>query len=1801
MKILKTTLIAFLAAVITLTALAHCGIFAVKAGSVSVFSRFDELRSRFIAGDTGAPVCELPEEGERAVLAFRKSVSPAEALEMLNKLGAFRPLAYTAQMVFAVGVPAQIARDICGGALLYCVPDEDTDISFCGEEDIPYELGAIGTLPVNEGGRGVMIAVLDSGVDRTCEQLAHADILPGWDAVTGADGVTADEAGHGTAVCRIICGEGYGAAQGATLLPVRITGDGKKIKTSHLVESLYYAADAGADIINMSFGGYIENAAESEAVAYAAGKGCVLVASAGNEGADPEYAGRYSYPASFEDVVSVGSFGADGKMSAFSQYNDKVDICAPGEGLAVFAGTDAEDMPQGTSFSTAYVSAAAALCIEKRGEKIDSKRFEKILEYAADGRRGENDGWGNLYIPALLECANMPYVEGVRMNGAYFSEMSARFENCTALLDGEPYESGEIIFSQGRHVLTVTDARGEATFEFFVDTLPLTFTTEKGEGWVAFVFERGSALLDGVKYVSGTRITRRGDHFFELTGPYGNKVGTSFSISNSLPVIYGASPEGVYSGPVEIIAAGKGKTYLDGVEFEGVAYVYTDGEHRIKVTDITGETEREFAFSLHNEHAPLTGALAEGKAFFDPAYGYAACWEPGGATLTLYALEDLTAPLREMTLPGEIVGVFAEGGRVCAVHSCGWRAFERNDILFGEGDAGEFFAEDENIAAACLCGGDVFFADESGAVYRGEDKNDPLFTGGRSVLLASAEDKVYAYSAYTPGVIYEYASGAWNERELACEPGYFSLSASGTYVCVGGDVYKEDFGAPCFRAPESERLLACSGGYALTAAGVYDILTAERAGAFPSLVSYYCVCDDFTAAVTPGGTYILSSAAYCFGAAKPASAFAGKADSADDFTLRAELAPGLRVCDAACGGTGTVFVAANGDNRLYELDPASLELKSVTWLKYQPFKITPFGEGCAVVFERAKYVYSTHTGEYMEFPGNVSDICLCGGDIFAVVQGSLLQMPVSGGEAREVTLFENVRQIAAYKDMICVLADDEVSVYDPASGAVYGKVSAEFRRTFAVSDEYVFVGADVFAGAALDPVSEIGEFPSCSRGGTAFCESGVYRVSDGERLSDSPVYGVKCVITPAFELLVFGENTFAAVSCTGDIANGLNIYGVSDGGVYYDSVSFGAGMGRLYLDGEAVENDSHTEIVGTHELRAAFPFGISRTVTFRLLRNAQKIELPAAAIELAPGQSVLLSPRITPVDAVCNILYSSDSPAVAVDENGRVTAVEHGSAVITARVEGTELYAQCGINVARETLVFAENSYTADRRSGIVTGVTAGTTVPELLSRIIDPENTVVTDIYGNAVKDGAVRTGMTLQKRSGDKLTDTLKIAVAGDADRDGKITVADVDILYRHLSGSRVQTGVIAAALDVNCNGRITSADLKAIFPLTERIASPAPSYGVAVRAPDFISPGAVFPVYIDVSQQGSGSFAGVLRFDKNSLSLDRISEKVSEIYTRRSGGELEIISPAVERADGDIICVYLRAAEDLQNAELRLEGMSAYRAGELVSLADAAVSVPVRAPGSKLEVKCANAELEFDASVYSYLLTVPCGERELALEISAPAECFVFTSPTALADEGGTEVTLTYVTPAETLVYVFKAEYGDKREPDPDPTLGAITVTGAELEPAFSPEIREYTVYAPQGVTVSVNARANSRYAAVETHTVYGEDGITYTFVCTAETGDAAEYTVNVITHEKPEESSSAAPEQSEEPSETAESSAPAEEGSAQETPSAPEEPQSSETAQKEKGGAAVWLPVAIAAFAAAVCVITVLLLRRRSRKK
>ena len=250
------------------------------------------------------------------------------------------------------------------------------------------ELGVYDALRVTDGS-GVTVAVLDSGIDRAHSAFADADIAAGYDAVAHRPGVDGDASGHGTKVAGILAArffgaeETLGAAPGVTLYPIKVSEDGQTLYTSSLIYALHLAADAGVNPnINMSLGGYSRSEAEADAVEYAHSRGCILVAAAGNAGGDETYAGCYSYPASYDHVISVGAYGQDGLICGFSQHNDALDVVAPGEALTlVAAGSDGYVTDAGTSFACAYVSAAAALCraVQPDGQSLDGDELAKLL------------------------------------------------------------------------------------------------------------------------------------------------------------------------------------------------------------------------------------------------------------------------------------------------------------------------------------------------------------------------------------------------------------------------------------------------------------------------------------------------------------------------------------------------------------------------------------------------------------------------------------------------------------------------------------------------------------------------------------------------------------------------------------------------------------------------------------------------------------------------------------------------------------------------------------------------------------------------------------------------------------------------------------------------------------------------------------------------------------------------------------------------------------------------------------------------------------------------------------------------------------------------------------------------------------------------------------------------------------------------------------------------------------------------------------------------------------------------------
>jgi len=211
------------------------------------------------------------------------------------------------------------------------------------------------------------VAVIDTGVCMSHEDLAGRVLDNGYDFVDNDDDPE-DEMGHGCSVAGIIAanidnGIGIaGFAPNSSILPVRVLGKSGSGSMADVAAGIVYAADNGADIINLSLGSMVGSQVTEDAVNHAVGKGVTVVASAGNSG------GAWpGFPARYENVVAVGAIDPNGGRSSFS--NKGGDIWAPGRDVHTIYLDNGYKALNGTSFSAPYVAAMAAV-LEGMGQGL---------------------------------------------------------------------------------------------------------------------------------------------------------------------------------------------------------------------------------------------------------------------------------------------------------------------------------------------------------------------------------------------------------------------------------------------------------------------------------------------------------------------------------------------------------------------------------------------------------------------------------------------------------------------------------------------------------------------------------------------------------------------------------------------------------------------------------------------------------------------------------------------------------------------------------------------------------------------------------------------------------------------------------------------------------------------------------------------------------------------------------------------------------------------------------------------------------------------------------------------------------------------------------------------------------------------------------------------------------------------------------------------------------------------------------------------------------------------------------------
>ncbi len=274
-----------------------------------------------------------------------------------------------------------------------------------------------------DGSSSVVIAIIDTGIDTDHDEFVGRILPNSYNARTKVTSTTSlshveDDNGHGSMVAGIIAANKNnnkgiaGLVSESSLLiikannadnPLTSEDESKEFSDSVIAEGIHYAREQGADIINLSLGSTTQNTIVRNAVIEAQNAGIIVIGASGNDGTSTKY-----YPASYSGVISVGSVDQTLTLSSFSNFNDAVDITAPGSQIVSSTLNNGYSMGSGTSFAAPQVTGIVALMLDYFTLFTDDQIIAQLLSTTTD--RG-SVGYDVYYGYGVVHAANALDVE----------------------------------------------------------------------------------------------------------------------------------------------------------------------------------------------------------------------------------------------------------------------------------------------------------------------------------------------------------------------------------------------------------------------------------------------------------------------------------------------------------------------------------------------------------------------------------------------------------------------------------------------------------------------------------------------------------------------------------------------------------------------------------------------------------------------------------------------------------------------------------------------------------------------------------------------------------------------------------------------------------------------------------------------------------------------------------------------------------------------------------------------------------------------------------------------------------------------------------------------------------------------------------------------------------------------------------------------------------------------------------------------------------------------------------------------
>jgi serine protease len=266
-------------------------------------------------------------------------------------------------------------------------------------QSTPYGISMVQANQVSDSSAGnTKVCVIDTGFDADHEDLQSSGVT-GY-AFSGHGTWYSDGNGHGTHVAGTMVALNnntgvvgtIGSGQAGVHIVKIFNNSGNWTTASNLITAIQSCKDAGAKVVNMSLGGSSSNQTENNAMTNFYNGGMLLVAAAGNGGNT-----SFSYPASYNAVVSVAAVNSSAALASFSQRNSQVEIAGPGVSVNSTWNNGGYNSISGTSMASPHVAGVAAL-VWSNHPQCSAEQIRNALNATAEDRgaagRDTSYGWG---------------------------------------------------------------------------------------------------------------------------------------------------------------------------------------------------------------------------------------------------------------------------------------------------------------------------------------------------------------------------------------------------------------------------------------------------------------------------------------------------------------------------------------------------------------------------------------------------------------------------------------------------------------------------------------------------------------------------------------------------------------------------------------------------------------------------------------------------------------------------------------------------------------------------------------------------------------------------------------------------------------------------------------------------------------------------------------------------------------------------------------------------------------------------------------------------------------------------------------------------------------------------------------------------------------------------------------------------------------------------------------------------------------------------------------------------------------